>query len=522
MDPCSEQARQLSAWLQRGDDRFVLARDGHAWAVDCIQADCEGNLTRLIEAGVDLEHQDSLDRTLLNWACQLGSERCVRRLLALGADPHGGKYHSIMMAIGAQQDSIACILLEHLAPRSRAEEYRWASEAISRGCTRTLAWFIEQGYPLNHTRAGHSTLLEWAARTAAPDMLQQLLDAGADLDLPGYRGRTPLMSAIEMGKTANAHWLLDHGADPAKRTPAGGPLDMLGSGLGRDDPTLTRRLQTGGPAAASEPSSVRAAAQGGQVENLRQLLQHATELDVADAQGETALHKACRRCSEGCVALLLQHGASAEVRNQHGETPMVLLWQVHSDRTGCLRRLLEHGADPRAMRHTIDPPCFVSQLAAAHGEPDLVAALQEQAESHFALSQDPVDWPAHHSAAELVAALLRPDPSAVRAWIEANELLPERFAQALQADPCRVMFRAIELDAQPVVELLLDGGVSMETGDGDNNTALNIAARHDRLGIARRLIERGANVNAQTERGRTPIQFATSDAMRALLKRHGG
>lgn len=521
MSGCRALAERLDAWLRRSDGPTIV-RQGPGWAVDCLRADCAESLARLIEAGVDPEGRDTLDRTLLNWACQLGGERCIRTLLALGADPHGGSFHSMLMALGAGQDGAACILLKRIVPRTHSEEYLWACEAISHGCARTLAWFIERGYPLNRPAQGHTSLLEWAARSAGPDMLEQLVAAGAELDLPGYGQRTPLMAAIEAGRLANAHWLLDRGADPRKRTATGGPLDMLGSSLARDDADLVRRLQAGDGARAVDAYAIRAAAQGGRVESLRLLLPQAADIDAADAQGETALHKAARRGSAECLALLLQRGAQVDRRNGRGETALALLWRGHGERSACLRLLLERGADPRALATWIEPPCFVSQLAAAQGEVDLVAALQRQARQDFALDPDPVDWEAQRSAATLVAALLGKDTAAVQDWLAHDRLDPARLAHALRADPRRALFAAVEIDAGPVVERLLDGGVAVDSADGDNNTALNIAARHDRLAIARLLIARGADAQARTERGYAPIRFARSIAMQNLLRRHGG
>jgi ankyrin repeat protein len=73
-----------------------------------------------------------------------------------------------------------------------------------------------------------------------------------------------------------------------------------------------------------------------------------------------------------------------------------------------------------------------------------------------------------------------------------------------------------------VLSLLIAHGAELEAGDGDSNTALNYAARDDRLDLARILLEAGADPNAQTERGYTVLQFARSDPMRALLKQYGG
>jgi cytohesin len=69
---------------------------------------------------------------------------------------------------------------------------------------------------------------------------------------------------------------------------------------------------------------------------------------------------------------------------------------------------------------------------------------------------------------------------------------------------------------------LIAHGARVDAGDGDNNTPLNFAARDDRLDLAQVLLDAGADPNAETERGYTVSSFAASDAMRDLLRRHGG
>jgi len=54
------------------------------------------------------------------------------------------------------------------------------------------------------------------------------------------------------------------------------------------------------------------------------------------------------------------------------------------------------------------------------------------------------------------------------------------------------------------------------------NTALNYAARGNRIEAAKLLIKRGCDVNFPTKRRYTPIYFSTSDEMIQLLRENGG
>jgi ankyrin repeat protein len=327
------------------------------------------------------------------------------------------------------------------------------------------------------------------------------------------------MSALLFGRHDNARWLLDHGADPGLTTAAGSPLSMMGSSLAAPDPDLMQRLlphdRTGAGAA---PHSLLAAAKGGQTEVIRALLDQSAPIDATDADGDTALHHACRRGSAAAVRVLLERGAATEARNGHGETPLAVVWAGWGDRVACVDALLAHGADPRARNRE---GRWASEFAAIHGEPRIVKALRRQAEDHFPVSSDPVDWHAHERVAALVAALMGRDATGVAQWIESPALEPDRLLRIVSLDPRRVLFLAVELGSVDLTRRLLDAGVEVDTADGDGNTALNIAARHGRVDVATLLLDRGADIEARTERGYTPIEFAQDDAMIRLLRKRG-
>lgn len=64
--------------------------------------------------------------------------------------------------------------------------------------------------------------LAWAARSDRVETLPVLLERGARIDTDVYRG-TPLVWAAATGRADAVRWLLDHGADPNQRSTFGGP-----------------------------------------------------------------------------------------------------------------------------------------------------------------------------------------------------------------------------------------------------------------------------------------------------------
>lgn len=67
-------------------------------------------------------------------------------------------------------------------------------------------------------------ILGQAARSRKTDLVQFLLDSGADVNSrdPG-QGLTPLLSAVSNGSFENARLLLSQGADPTRGIAAVGP-----------------------------------------------------------------------------------------------------------------------------------------------------------------------------------------------------------------------------------------------------------------------------------------------------------
>ncbi|EAZ27990.1 hypothetical protein OsJ_11952 [Oryza sativa Japonica Group] len=235
------------------------------------------------------------------------------------------------------------------------------------------------------------TLLDLAVGLGRADIVQVLLEYGADADKPS-RGRTPLETAAASGECLIAELLLANGA-----TPAGSDALHVAAAAGHND---VLKLLLGKPASASPSSAssasfscsftsidaagrdgktpLRLAAEAGRRDAVKALLAAGARADArCGADGGTALHAAARRGDETAFEIAAEEchggrimdflglgeailaaarkgqaravrraadgGASVEGRDAHGWTP--LMRAAFKGRADTVRDLVDRGAD---------------------------------------------------------------------------------------------------------------------------------------------------------------------------------
>jgi len=139
----------------------------------------------------------------------------------------------LVLGLGATLLAAAC------AQRPRTPLTR----AAARNDVAALHHLLDEGYKADE--GGDSwTPLIWAARSGSVDAIDVLLDAGADVNLPGSTGdnwdATPLQHAILQRQPAAVLRLLDRGADLHRG--AGGSLAPLFLAAGDTNPAILTLL----------------------------------------------------------------------------------------------------------------------------------------------------------------------------------------------------------------------------------------------------------------------------------------
>ncbi|HET7845075.1 MAG TPA: ankyrin repeat domain-containing protein [Xanthomonadales bacterium] len=414
----------------------------------------------------------------------------IATVLARGA-PCGGRLlaplfeaaHAAPDAQRGAHEALALALLERGAdPFARDRHGRHAlHEACALRFARTLGWLLARGLDPNAADVrGRTALHELAAlpEAEAVPLAQGLLLAGADPERAAADGQTPLGAALAAGRAQLVRWLT-----------WGGTFRHPGRALRADD--------------------VPAAAMQGDSAAVDKLLALGLSIDARDAQGCTALLRACGGGREDLVATLLARGADATIGAATGAT--CLSAAVSARREGVVVQLLDHGVPVNQPLPGGGTPLMVASALGLAGIVELLLARGARIDAADELGNTALHAAAqfcfHGNDGERARTLLNTLLAAKAPVDRANGagqtpllLLLGARAEAATPTPQRTL---VEL-----VELLLARGADADAQDARGVSCLHAAAMHGLLDAARALLRAGADA-ARTDRlGRSAHEVA--------------
>jgi ankyrin repeat protein len=194
--------------------------------------------TALVEKGAEVNARSGMGRTaLLAAAAQRDSYRIVKFLMENGADPNardeagefltGGKNATaLMLAARSRDPRTVQLLLDHGADVNAAASTGATAltEAISARHVEAVRMLLERGARVNYAFGQiRQTPLIWASFQECPEIVEMLLDAGADVHAKDALGSTALVWAAmsERDDTATVAALLRAGALAEVKTAMG-------------------------------------------------------------------------------------------------------------------------------------------------------------------------------------------------------------------------------------------------------------------------------------------------------------
>lgn len=270
--------------------------------------------------GMDVNARDGYGMTALMWAAGRGSQEIVLLLLQHGAD------------MEARNELLSVRSIEKLA--TGKSDY-W--EIIDR--MGTLEANKHHGW----------TALVWAARNGKTDLINLLLNRGADVNAITKDGFTALVHAIDNKHVETAHLLLQRGADPDLIEAGCSPALPTAAGYGFVN-LVKAILERGANINAVDDVGHKAlcnAVANNQSEVLVLLLENALDVNaICPGLAEwPPLHFAAQADALECARILIDHGANIDAKDSlNGMTALAFaLDEMTGPRVACL--LIERGAD---------------------------------------------------------------------------------------------------------------------------------------------------------------------------------
>ena len=422
---------------------------------------------------------------------------------------------------------------------------------------------------LNAPQADGTTALEWAAHWNDLDEVKALLKSGADPTLANRYGDTALSEAAAVGNAAMIEALLNAGADARTLTTGDGETVLMTAARSGNVEAVETLLAHGADVNARENYRGQTALMWAAAEHhagvVKVLLAHGADWKVESFSRETTIPKLSAASSVTPMSrggLTAFHFAAREGDIETGRVMLdagVDINQVDADHTSALvvailnkrytyaKFLLDRGADPN--------------IADVKGREALYAAVDMRNQDYSAMPAHPADDPM--PSLDLIQALLDKgaNPNAQltknlpgRSGMDAGDTSLDagttplmRAARAGDAPAMRILLAkgadpklatkdgntalgfaagigyrdknttGTEAQALEALKIMVGLGLDVNAKDSREETALHGAALRGADGIVQYLVDQGANLNAKSKAGFTPLDVAMGKSVLGQL-----
>ena len=424
----------------------------------------------LIDAGADIEKKDDYGRSPLLLSSSFGNVAVVKMLVKTGAG-----------VCVADHEGDTCLTI-----------------AAYCGHTETVRYLVGlEDVDMNHPGAHGYTALHWAVKGNYPEVVQVLIDAGADIETEDEEGRSPLHWACRSGALAVVKMLVQAGARVRATSDFGNTCLMF-------------------------------AANHGHTETVRYLVSlPEMDLNHVDENGNTAVLAVAEANHADVMEVLIDAGADIEVKGSSGisdgHSPLLLASKLGHLRV--VKVLVKAGADVCA---TASEGNICLTHAACNGHTETVRYL-------LGLPEVDVDQAGEHGLTALHGAVMQNDAK----FADVMQLLIDAGADIDAKDECSwtplimchscmcahdVLYLASGYQIA-ITTLLVAAGASVRAEDNDGNTCLTLAAMFGRTDMVRYFAGLPeVDVNHADQNGETALYHARdrqdADMVKVLLE-HG-
>ncbi len=377
------------------------------------------------------------------------------------------------------------------------------AEAAPAGSAATIESLLRAGAdPKTLTTPDGETVLMTAARAGNADAVRILLERGADVNArEKYKGQTALMWAASERHPAIVKLLLEHGADWKVRS-----FDR------ETKPPKLSAASSISPIARGGFTALLFAAREGDIDTARVMLDAGVDINYGDVDNTTALTVAIMNKQYTFARFLIDRAADVNVVGGYGRTPLYAIVDIRNEDWSTL---------PNRKPEDSLPSLDLLKQLLAHGakvDTALTAPLPGRS------GMDSGDTTLGPGTTPFMRAARAGDTAGMKLLLQAgaDPKLATKEGNTALMFAAGVGYRdknttGSEPDALEAVKLGLEAGLDLAQANSRGETALHGAAGRGADSIVQFLAGHGADLNAKTKQGHTPLDIALGKASTAQL-----
>ena len=439
---------------------------GASDAADAAQRKDTAALRALVARKADINAAQPDGTTALQWAVHWNDADAVRMLLRAGANPKvANRYGASALSEAALSGNAAIVgaLLEAGAD----------AKAVS-------------------TQDGETVLMT-AARAGNVDAVRMLLDRGADVNArERYKGQTALMWAAAERHPAVVKLLLERGADWKVRS-----FDR------ETKPPKLSAASSISPIPRGGFTALLFAAREGDIETTRAMLDGGVDINYGDVDNTTALVVAIMNKRFSLAKFLIDRGADPNVVDASGRTSLYASIDIRNEDWSTLPN-----------RTTDDPLPSLEVVKALLAKGAAVnTPLKRPLPGRSGM--DSGDTVLNDGTTPLIRAARTGDATVMRLLLEkgADPKLTTRDGNNALMIAAGVGYRdkntrGTEAEALEALKVAIGAGLDLKLANRQGETALHGAASRGADTIVQYLVDHGADINAVSRQGFTPLDVA--------------
>jgi len=349
--------------------------------------------------------------------------------------------------------------------------------AADKGDSEVVEALLDSGADINARDERNQTALHQAANRGHTPIVKLLLERGSDVNAKNLFGQTPLLAPVYRGSLDTVRALLGAGADVDSRFGFNGQTPLLAVSTGKAE-------------------VVEALLEGGADVNAKGEAYHETALMLASITGNKAT-----------VQALLENGADVMAEATNGRTALMMAETF--GHTEIVKLLQDAGAPGETSKALLPLEAYIPRYLVINAKKG--RQLSSQAALGLLSRGEAINADGETA---LLFASMRGDNSAVSALLENGS-----DVNAKHKDGWSGLLLAAVNGHAAVVQALLDKGADVDTKEKlMGQTALIWAAKGGHRAIVKALLKAGANVNARDKFGGTALTRAAGSGQTSIVK----